>query len=172
MVQLLRFVSDSDARGFVLTVFKHATQTPHPQPSNHTQAAKTTRQFSPSENHLLHPLVFDQSQTLSFFSAAMWETICRLFQAKNLQKGWGGVKYSLWSPIKGKHTQPHAQTWPASLVDSTQQLDAALVAPVVEDPGQDVEVSLRQRVFEEIPWKIHTQFKQCHGLCNTHQLGN
>lgn len=58
--------------------------------------------------------------------------------------------------LKGTITVTHTQTWSASLVDSTQQLDAALVAPVVEDPGKDVEVGVRQRVFEEIPWKTHT----------------
>lgn len=59
----------------------------------------------------------------------------------------------------------HTQTWPDSLVDSPQQLYAALVTPVVEDPGQDVEVSVGQSVLEEVSWKTHTHTVEA--TCNT-----
>lgn len=51
------------------------------------------------------------------------------------------------------HTNTHTrtQTWFASVVDSTEQFYAALISPVVEDSGKDVEVSVWQGVFEEVP---------------------
>lgn len=42
-------------------------------------------------------------------------------------------------------------TWPAGLLHPRQQLNTLLVAPVVQDPGQHVQVGLREGVREEVP---------------------
>lgn len=55
-----------------------------------------------------------------------------------------------------KHTYMHSHTWFAGFVDSTEQLYAALVSPVMEDSANNIEVSCRQIIFEEVPLK-HTQ---------------
>lgn len=45
----------------------------------------------------------------------------------------------------------YLQTWSTGLVDPSEQLCAALVGPVVEDSGEDVKISIRKGVFEEVP---------------------
>lgn len=163
--QLLRFVSDSDACGFVLTVFKQTTQThTYSLPNKHRQ---WTQHEARKTICCIHLSLIKVKHCSSQLQCGMQYVV--FFKQRTFWGWW--VNYPSWSQSKTQ-TQSHTLTWPASLVDSTQQLDAALVAPVVEDPGQDVEVSLRQRVFEEIPWKIHTQFRQRHGLCHTHKLRN
>lgn len=88
-------------------------------------------------------------------SAALWDTICRLISSS------GGRKKKNYSSRSHSKTGAHAhtnttthtrtQTWFASVVDSTEQFYAALIGPVVEDSGKDVEVSVWQGVFEEVP---------------------
>lgn len=43
------------------------------------------------------------------------------------------------------------QTWSTGRVDPLEQLYAALVGPVVEDSGEDVKISIRKGVLEEVP---------------------
>ena len=67
-----------------------------------------------------------------------------------------------------KHTHSHTQTWLAGLVDLGQQLNAALIVPVVEDPGHDVEVTFWQGVFEEVSYGFSQTHTRTHANTHTH----